>query len=870
MTPEREQRVKEVYEAALQREPRERPAFLRAACQDESLRGEVESLLSQQALTGSASQPAVEGGGDPVSVEPGPLSIGQVLSGRFRIAQFIGRGGMGDVYLAHDQRLEREVAVKVVPPDVVADRSIRKRLHREARALSRLNHPNIESLIDFDTESEIEFLVVEYIAGQTLSDMLGSGPLLEKEVARLGAQLASGLAAAHSQGVIHRDLKPGNLRVTSDRWLKILDFGIAKVTKPPGGSVGDSTTVSSSGDLAVVGTLPYMAPEQLRSQPADARSDIYSAGAVLYEMATGQRPFRDEPAPALIDAILNIQPVPPRSLNARVSPEMERIILKCLQKDPENRYHSARDLEVDLRQLALPETGTPPLPLGGTGVARFYWQHRKILRLSWALLLAVGLAAAAIALNVGGVRGWLLGGGAPPQVRSIAVLPLENLTGDPRQDYFADGMTDQLITDLAQIGAFNRVISRTSMMGYKRTQKPLSQIARELGVDAVVEGSVNREGNRVRISATLIQGTTEKPLWSRSYERDERDVLKLQADVASAIATEIEVAVTPQERRRLTSAPPVIPAAYDAYLKGREEWNRGTEQSWGMARQYFEQAVQIDPNYASAYAGLANYYWSTDELPPAVATQKAKQYALKALEIDPSLSEAHMSLGTVRFYADWKWQDAERDFKHARELAPGNAEAHRMYSTYLTAMGRSDEALAESRRAQELDPLSVSAKVTIGWTYYYAGKYDQALEQCAAVLESDPNSVGALDCMGLSHLAKGAYAKAIEECQKAVSLSGNDVNKSVGLARAYALSGQAAAARRVLEELRDRAKRSYVPPSLFAEIYVALGDKEQGLQWLERAYRERDHYLARLKVEPAFDPIRSDPSFQALMARLGL
>jgi serine/threonine-protein kinase len=777
---------------------------------------------------------------------------------------------MGDVYLAHDQRLEREVAVKVVPPDVVADRSIRKRLHREARALSRLNHPNIESLIDFDTESEIEFLVVEYIAGKTLSDMLGSGPLLEKEVARLGAQLASGLAAAHSQGVIHRDLKPGNLRVTSDRWLKILDFGIAKVTKPPGGGVGDSTTVSSSGDLAVVGTLPYMAPEQLRSQPGDARSDIYSAGAVLYEMATGQRPFRDEPAPALIDAILNIQPVPPRALNARVSPEMERIILKCLQKDPENRYHSAQDLEVDLRQLALPETGKPVLPSGGRGAARFFGRHGKILRLRWVLLLAVGLAAAAISLNLGGVRDWLMRGGIPLHIQSIAVLPLANFSGDPQQDYFADGVTDQLITNLAQIGAFDRVISRTSMMQYKHTPKPLRQIARELNVDAVVEGSVNREGNRVRISATLIQGTTEKPLWSRSYERDERDVLKLQADVASAIATEIEVAVTPQERERLTSAPPVVPAAYDAYLKGRDHWSKGTEQDWAAALQYFEQAVKIDPNYAPAYAGLADYYWATDALPPSVAMPKAEQYALKALEIDPTLAEALTSLGNVRFFADWKWPEAERDFKHALELAPGNAEAHRMYSAFLTATGRAEEALAESRRAQELDPLSVSAQVTIGWTFYYARRYDQAIAQCGKILDADPNSVGGHDCLGLSYLAKGAYEKAIEESQKAVSLSGRDLTPVVGLARANALAGNAAAARRVLEELRERAKRRYVPPSFFAEIHVALGEKKQGLEWLERASVERDAYLARLKVEPAFDPIRSDPGFQNLMARLGL
>ncbi len=869
MTPEREQRVKEVYEAALQREPHERPAFLRSACQDESLRGEVESLLSQQALTGSASQPAREGGEDPVSVEPGPLSIGQVLSGRFRIAQFIGRGGMGDVYLAHDQRLEREVAVKVVPPDVVADRSIRKRLHREARALSRLNHPNIESLIDFDTESEIEFLVVEYIAGKTLSDMLSSGPLLEKEVARLGAQLASGLAAAHSQGVIHRDLKPGNLRVTSDRWLKILDFGIAKVTKPPGGTGGDSTTVSSSGDLAVVGTLPYMAPEQLRSQPADARSDIYSAGAVLYEMATGDRPFRDEPAPALIDAILNIQPVPPRALNARVSPEMERIILKCLQKDPENRYHSAQDLEVNLRQLALPETGKPVLPSGGTGAARFFWRHGKILRLSWVLLLAVGLAAAAIALNLGGVRDWLMRGGIPPHIRSIAVLPLENLSGDRQQDYFADGMTDELIADLSNISALS-VISRTSVMRYKATRKSLPEIARELKVDGVVEGTVLRSGNRVRIRARLIYAPTEKHLWAHTYERDQEDVLKLQAEVASAIATEMEIAVTPREQTRLNSAPLVIPAAHEAYLKGRYYWNMGTEPDWGKARQYFEQAAQIDPSYAPAYAGLAVYYSQTDELPREVKMLNAKRYARKALGLDPNLAEAHTALGTVACFIDWDWLEAEREFKRAVELDPNNVEAHRLSAAYFADMGRADEALAEVWRAQQLDPLSSSTQVAVGWTLYYARRYDKAIAQCASATQSEPNSADAHDCLGLGYLGSAKFERAIGECQAAVKLSGNDLDKAVGLARAYALAGRKAEARKTLNEWRERAQQSYVPSSFFAQVHVALGEKREALTWLAKAYADRDPYLVRLKVNPAFESIRSDPEFQDLLRRLGL
>jgi tetratricopeptide (TPR) repeat protein len=406
------------------------------------------------------------------------------------------------------------------------------------------------------------------------------------------------------------------------------------------------------------------------------------------------------------------------------------------------------------------------------------------------------------------------------------------------------------------------------MMQYKDTRKPLPQIARELGVDAVIEGSVWSSGNRVRITAELIQGATDRHLWAKIYEREAQDVLKLQGDVAGAIADEIRIALTPQERARLTHAPRVIPAAYDAYLKGRDQWNKGTEHDWQQARQYFEQAAQIDPTYASAYAGLADYYWSTDSLPPRVAMSKAKEYALKALEIDPALAEAHSSLGAVRFLADWNWPEAERDFRRALEISPGNVEAHRMYSAYLSAMGRAEEALAESRRAQELDPLSIAVQITVGWTFYYARRYDGAVEQCNKILDLEPDSVGAHDCLGLSYLAKKMYEKAVAECQRAVDLSGNDLNRAVGLARAHALAGNKAEARKALNELRARAKRSYVPPSLFAQIHFALEEREQGLASLETAYGDRDVYLAWLRVEPAYDSVRSDPAFQDLMRRL--
>ena len=787
--------------------------------------------------------------------------IGNTL-GRYRITDQLGQGGMGVVYRAHDEYLDRDVALKVLPPGTLTDKSSNKQLRKEARALSRLNHPNIEVLFELHTLDNVEFLVVEYIAGVTLGEMLTKGALPEKDIAHLGVQLVDGLAAAHDQRVVHCDLKPGNLRITADGRLKILDFGIAKLLKPViESAASDDTWDSSSGHHAAAGTVPYMSPEQLQCERIDPRSDIYAAGAVLYEMATGERPFREKVSSRLTDAILHKPAVSPRDKNAGISPELERIILKCLEKDPESRYQNARELELDLRQLEAPRTAVAIRVPQRTRA----WLHPAVL----IGIPALVLAAATVMFNVGGLRDSLRGMRIPPPIESIAVLPLENLSGDPEQDYFAEGMTDELISNLARIKAL-RVVSRTSVMQYKGARKPLPKIARELGVDAVIGGTVMLVSNRVRITAQLIHGATGRHLWIWSHERDLRDVLKLQADVASAIADQIRIALTPQERERLTSVPPTIPEACEAYLEGRFHWNKGTEQELQQARRCFEQAAQIHPTCARAYAGLADFYRVTGGLSPAVKMPKAKRYALRALELDPNLDEAHASLGAVLLYSDWNWREGEKYLRRALQLDPGNVEAHLLFSAYLVQMGRVDEALVQIRRAQKLDPLSIPAQVTAGWTLYYGRRYDQAIEQCRKVIELEPNSASAHDCLGVGCLARNMCEKAVEECQRAADLSGNDLDRSVGLVRAYALSGNQAGARLILKKWHVRAKGTYVPSSFFAQIYVALGENGQGFAWLEKAYAERDPYLARLKVDPAFDPIRSDSRFQDLLRRLGL
>jgi len=777
--------------------------------------------------------------------------------GHYRIVEKIGAGGMGEVYRARDEHLARDVAIKVLPPGSLIDESARKHFHKEALILSQLNHPNVATIYDFDTQQGVDFLAMEYIPGITLSEKVAARPLPEKEVLRLGVQLAEGLSAAHEHGVVHRDLKPGNLRVTSDGRLKILDFGLAKLWHP----VTDSAaTESLSETQAMAGTLPYMAPEQLLGEEIDARTDIHAAGSVLYEMATGQRPFAEVERSQLIGAILRRPPRSPTALNPRLSPELERIIGKCLEKEPDNRYQFAKELAIDLRRLGVPSiTATP--------VHKRERRTRNLILVAGALIVAICVAL--FTLNVGGWRDRLLGIASAPSIRSLAVLPLENLSGDPEQEYFADGMTEALITDLGQIRGLRRVISRTSVMRYKTDRQPLREISRQLNVDAIVEGSVLRSGDTVEVTARLLNASTDAQLWSKSYQRELRDLLTLQHELAFTIAGEIKVKLTPQDQERLTTPHPVDPTAQEAYLKANY-LNTGTYEQRKKARQYYEQAIRVDPNFAPAYAGLADSYWGTPDRPAQEVMPKAKEYALKALALDDSLARAHTALASILFYGDWDWGGADKEFGRALGLNPSDAEAHRIYSVFLSAMTRFEQAQAEILATQALDPLSAYNDTTAGWIFYCARKYDRAAKQCRKALELEPNFDGAHACLGYSYLGNGAYQQAIDEFQKAVALSGGDAVRAVWLGRAYAQGGDRPNALKILAQLQDQLKRGYIPPYFIATLYVALGDNEQGFFWLERAYAERDLYLAWIKFDPAVDPLRPDPRFQALERRMKL
>jgi TolB-like protein len=738
---------------------------------------------------------------------------------------------MGTVFRARDERLERDVAVKILRAGVREDPDARKRFRREASALSRLSHPSISTVLDFDSENGTEFLVLELVEGKRLDEMLGSGPLPEDEALRIGIEIAEALAAAHEEGVIHRDLKPANVMVTPRGGLKLLDFGLALLAP----ASPASTETRSIGDAdQVVGTVAYMAPEQLIGRPVDERADHYALGVMLFEMVTGRLPFTATPATALMNEILH-RPAPrPESLGRPVRQGLAALIVELLEKDPVRRPARAGAIAERLRRIreVHPRGGSVPDGSGAPG------------------------AVAADLRRTG-------------RIRSLAVLPLVHLSGDPEQEYFADGMTEALITDLAQIRDL-RVVSRTSAMQFKGARKPLPEIARALQVEAIVEGTVARHGDRVRITAQLIDVAADRHLWARSYERDLRDVLALQGEVARAIAGEIRVQIEPTVEARLVRERRVEPRAFEAYLRGRFHWNRRTEDGIRRGIEYLREAIERDPLYAPAYAGLAQAYdtlGSYNFLPPAEAFSLARDAVTRALDLDESLPEAHVALGGVLQSHLWDWPRAEGEFLRALELDPAHAGAHHWYSDFLSAMARHDEAVACARRAAELDPLNLAINMTLGAAYFYARRYEEAMEQQRRTLELDPTFAPAHRSTGGALEQLGRYDEAIEEYRKGAALS-TDLSATSLLAHTYAVAGRVDEARRLLGELEAAAADRYVSPYSLAAVYTGLGETERAFELLNRAFDTRDRGMGWIRVAPRFDPLRADPRFTDLLRRM--
>jgi eukaryotic-like serine/threonine-protein kinase len=783
--------------------------------------------------------------------------IGQTLK-QYRIVAKLGAGGMGEVYRARDERLEREVALKVLPAAALEDKTARNRFRKEALALSKLNHPAIATIYDFDSENGVDFLAMEYVAGATLGDKIAHTSLPEKEAVALAVQIAEALEEAHEHGIVHRDLKPGNIMVTPKGRVKVLDFGLARLLQPASSLVSAETQSATQG---ASGTLPYMAPEQLRDESTDPRSDIFSFGAVLYEITTGLRAFPETISSRLTDAILHQPSVTPRALNPRLSPELERIILKCLEKSPDLRYQSAKEMAVDLRRLSAPSTGAPREP----AAARKSRLPLLAAICGSALLLALGIV---LSMNFGGIHDRNVTS-ETSRIHSLAVLPLANFSKDPEQEYFVEGMADELITELAQISGL-RVISRTSTMRYLRNPKPIPEIAKELGVDAVIEGSVERSGDQVRITAQLINARTDTHLWAHSYQRDLRDVLAMQSEVAKAIATEIQVQLTPQEQAHFDRSRPVNPAAYEAYLKGVYHWNFHTGEEMQKAISEFQRATQIDPSYAMAYVGLSDTYTLLPfnaDMDPRIVLPQAKAAALKAVELDPRSGRAHAALGVTLSRYDWNRASAEREFKLAIELLPNDSFAPALYAEMLSLEGRHDEAFAQAARARELDPIFGVNGLQYSRAFLYARQYDKAVAAFQEALEVNPKFWPLHLFLGETYQQQGLYPQALAELREA---QGPTQEATSAIARVLCAQGHKSEAQQILRDLLQRSKSGYLPPTYIAGIYVALGDNNQAFAWLEKAYAARDSQLEFLGVEQFYDPLRTDPRYLDLMRRVNL
>jgi serine/threonine protein kinase/Flp pilus assembly protein TadD len=824
MKPERWQHVKSVLEAALQLDCAQRSAYLDQACaSDQSLRHEVESLLSadKQAQTNFLQS-------SPVATR---LEKGTRL-GDYEIQSLLGAGGMGEVYRARDLRLRREVAVKVLPSLVSSDPERVRRFEQEATAAAALNHPNILAVHQLGTYAGTPYLVSELLEGETLGEQISRGRIAPRRAIDYGVQIAHGLAAAHEKGIVHRDLKPDNLFLTKDGHVKILDFGLAKLTQPQPDSAHSAPTMGGETEPGLImGTVGYMSPEQVRGQAADHRADIFALGAILYEMLTGKRAFQKPTSPETMSAILNEDPREMSQIVSNIPPALERIVHRCLEKAPDRRFQSTTDLTFALE--ALSDSGAiRGKALGNRSGLSWNWISASTIAL--ALVAVVGMVFAFSSATVSGWRDRLLrwsSAGNGTEIHSLAVLPLQNLSGDPSQEYFADGMTEELTANLGQIRAL-RVISRTSAMHYKNNPKTLPQIARELHVDAVVEGSVEREGNQVRITAQLIDASTDRHLWAKTYDGASQSVLTLQGEVAQAIASEIRIKLTAQEQTQLASARLVNPQAHELYLRGIYELRKRTHEGIEAAIQNFQQALVVDPNEALAYAGLADAYYdqSTWLRAPLEVMPKAKSAAVRAIELDDSLAEAHAALGYVKLNFDWDWPGAEREFQRAIQLNPNLPRAHVGYAQYLLSVRRAEEASVQFDRADAIDPLQGQSHMGRPYLLFNARRYPEAI-QAAKKSGDDPVSAMSFAELGHREDALAAADRAVKTARHPVVLA--------QIASAYALAGNKTKAATMLAGIEAQARDRYVCGFNVACVYAAIGDKEEAFSWLEKAYRDR-------------------------------
>jgi serine/threonine protein kinase/Tfp pilus assembly protein PilF len=828
MTSEHWQRIEALYHSALEVSSEERTALLAQAEPD--VRRTVEAMLAQEdsaegvldrpaweQITVSSAKPFYSSEQRPTALAPG------AQLGVYRIEAKLGAGGMGEVYRASDARLNREVAIKV------SAAQFSERFEREAKAIAALNHPNICHIYDVGPN----YLVMEYVEGAPLK-----GPLPPKQALKYAAQIAAALEAAHAKGIIHRDLKPANIIATSTGAVKLLDFGVAKQS---GSEPADGQTqydriqgmgITQAG--MVVGTPSYMSPEQAEGKPADARSDIFSFGTVLYELLSGRRAFTGGTTAATIGAVVHKDP---DVLDA--PPALEAIVRRCLAKSPDKRFQSATELRQALE--ASPATGV--------------LQSRRKIVAAIALALMV-IAAAGLAL-------YLRSANARAQINSIAILPLEIRSNDRDADYIFDGITESVNNSLAQLRSL-KVVPHSIALHYKGKTAESQKIGEALGVETVLTGRVAQRGDDLTIGIELDDVRSRKQLWGQQYNRKVADLLALQQDIAREVSQRLRSHLSPSDRRKLTKDATANPEAYQLYLRGQHFTSKFTKDGFNKGVSYFEQAIAKDPNYGAAYSGLANNYINQDDwfMPPKEAGPKARDAAKRALALDDSDVGAHVALAIEAQWYEWDWATAEQEFKRALELNPNSGGAHGYYSWFLASMGRVNEAVAEAERERQTDPTGSNANFTLGSVFVFTRQWDKAITQLRSAINLDSYYWFDHCFLGRAYEQKGRIEEAIEEFQRGLELDKEQAELWSGLGHAYAMSGKNAEVQEVLDHLKDLSSRSYVAPYNVAVIYAGLGDQDQTFAWLNRAYDERSYLLAvYLTTDSRLDNLHSDPRF---------
>jgi serine/threonine-protein kinase len=792
-----------------------------------------------------------------MNLEPGTL-----LS-HYRLIEKVGQGGMGVVYRAFDTHLEREVALKFLPEEFAADPDRLARFIREAKTIAALNHPNIVGIHSVEEERGVRFITMEFVRGKTLKQLIPRKGLSTKELLALAVPMVEAVSVAHEQGITHRDLKPDNIMITPDGRVKILDLGLA-ITKPLEPATAQSEVTTSTDEVGLmIGTAAYMSPEQIEGRRVDHRADIFALGVILYEMATGQRPFKGSSSLQVISSILHDTPVPMSELNPLHPHELDRVVRHSLAKDRERRYQTAKDVRNDLDELKRElDSGVSPV----VGSVRPPATRRAAYVLAFGLIVAVvGILSVAELRNT-----W--GGRAVAKRNSIAILPLKNLSADQENEYFSDGVTEDIAAQLAKVGEL-RIIAGASAARYRDRRKSPIELGSTLGVATVLDGSVRRAGDRVRIVSQLLDVRTGEQLWSETYDRELKDIFAIQADVARQIAIALTGELSSADAARLHPRRPQDLDAFDLYLRGRYYWNMRSSDSLKRSIQYFQEAIERDPDYALAYAGLADAYnllGVYGVVPRGEAGARASAAASKALALDESLAEAHASLALVH-QERFEWDAAERGFRRALELKPSYATAHHWYAAYLAGRGRSPEALTEIRRALALDPLSISINSELAAILILARRFDEAIGQVEGSLELDPSFGRAHMVLAEAHAHKGAYDRALEEAERAVALDGRTTELRGNVGYVLALAGRDAEAEKIAFELAKlHEKREDGAAGAVATVYAGLGLNDRAFEWLDRAREQRDPVIGSLQADPRFDSLRSDPRFARFLREVGL